>query len=149
MAGGRKARSGDRANELLNNSLAPYVTVNCWPTPTALSRPRSADTLEKCADYRKAKAGQNTVPLYLEEVAQHSSLPAPATSTPGATSSPIDPTSLRLSPAFVEWMMGWPTGWTAFGCSATELSRFKQRMRCELSQLVSLPAPPAQLSLFG
>jgi hypothetical protein len=54
-----------------------------------------------------------------------------------------------LNPAFVEWLMGWPTGWTASACSATELSRFKQRMRSALSQLTSHAAPPAQLSLFG
>lgn len=149
VAGGRKARSGARSDELLNNSLAPYVTENCWPTPTALNRPRSPETLEKCADYRKAKAGQNTVPLYLEEVAQHSSLPDPGTSTPGEPPSPPDPTSLRLSPSFVEWMMGWPPEWTAFGCSETALSRFKRLMRSELSQLASHDAPPAQLTLFG
>ena len=60
-----------------------------------------------------------------------------------------------LNPLFVEWLMGWPPGWTLgvwidFACSATELSRFKQRMRFALSQL-ALPAeaPPAQLALFG
>lgn len=68
VTGGRKSRSGDRSGELLNNSLAPYLTNNVYPTPTALSRPRNDDTLAKCAAYRKAKAGQNMVPLYLEEV---------------------------------------------------------------------------------
>ena len=60
-----------------------------------------------------------------------------------------------LNPLFVEWLMGWPHGWTLsvstdFACSATELSRFKQRMRSALLQL-GLPAeaPPAQLALFG
>lgn len=60
-----------------------------------------------------------------------------------------------LNPLFVEWLMGWPPGWTLlawtdFACSATELSRFKQRMRSALSQLASpAEAPPAQLALFG
>lgn len=60
-----------------------------------------------------------------------------------------------LNPLFVEWLMGWPPGWTLlawtdFACSATELSRFKQRMRSALSQLASPPAaPPAQLSLLA
>jgi hypothetical protein len=60
-----------------------------------------------------------------------------------------------LNPLFVEWLMGWPPGWTLlawsdFACSATELSRFKQRMRSALSA-IALPAeaPPAQLALFG
>ena len=66
----------------------------------------------------------------------------------------VSPERRSLNPLFVEWLMGWPHGWTLlawtdFGCSATGLSRFKARMRSALSQLVSLPAPPAQLSLFG
>ncbi|MER9912824.1 hypothetical protein NKJ71_19550 [Mesorhizobium sp. M0050] len=60
-----------------------------------------------------------------------------------------------LNPLFVEWLMGWPPGWTLlawtdFACSATALSLFKQRMRFALSQLASpTAAPPAQLALFG
>lgn len=42
---------------------------SCWPTATALNRPRSPETMEKCAAFRKRNANQNTVPLYLEEVA--------------------------------------------------------------------------------
>ncbi len=60
-----------------------------------------------------------------------------------------------LNPLFVEWPMGWPPGWTLgvwtdFACSATELSRFRQRMRCALLQL-GLPkaAPPVLLDLLG
>lgn len=60
-----------------------------------------------------------------------------------------------LNPLFVEWLMGWPPGWTLLawtdlGCSATALSLWRQRMRSALSQL-ALPsaAPPAQLALFG
>ncbi|WP_246410867.1 hypothetical protein [Phyllobacterium trifolii] len=60
-----------------------------------------------------------------------------------------------LNPLFVEWLMGWPQGWTLlawtdFACSAMELSHWKQRMRFALSQLASpKEAPPAQLALFG
>lgn len=60
-----------------------------------------------------------------------------------------------LNPLFVEWLMGWPPGWTLlawtdFACSATALCLYKQRMRFALSQLGSpTAAPPAQLALFG
>jgi hypothetical protein len=59
------------------------------------------------------------------------------------------PECRSLNPRFVEWLMGWPPGWTYFACSATELSRFKRRMRSALSAL-ALPAEatPAQLALF-
>ncbi|HEU4986880.1 MAG TPA: hypothetical protein VFT89_07425 [Rhizobiaceae bacterium] len=60
-----------------------------------------------------------------------------------------------LNPLFVEWLMGWPPGWTLLawtdlGCSGTELCHFKQRMRSALSA-IALPAeaPPVQLALFG
>jgi len=39
------------------------------PTPTSINRVRSEETMQKCADFRKRNANQNTVPLYLEEVA--------------------------------------------------------------------------------
>lgn len=86
--GGRKARSGDRAGEMLNNSLAPYVTNNVFPTPTAVNRPRTDETIGKSAAYRKAKAGQNTVPLYLEEVVQRCDLLGQETPLLGASSPP-------------------------------------------------------------
>lgn len=60
-----------------------------------------------------------------------------------------------LNPLFVEWLMGWPPGWTLaawtdFACSETELCLWKALMRSALSQL-GLPqeAPPQQLALFG
>lgn len=60
-----------------------------------------------------------------------------------------------LNPLFVEWLMGWPPGWTLaawteFACSGTELSLWKARMRSALLDL-GLPqeAPPQQLALFG
>lgn len=41
-----------------------------WPGPDATNRVRDAETLAKCAAFRKANANQNTVPLYLAEVAE-------------------------------------------------------------------------------
>lgn len=131
--------------------MAAYLDRNIWPTPTAMNRPRSDETIGKCLATRKANAGQNTVPLYLEDVASRLSLQAPETETDGAPSSPE---RRSLNPLFVEWLMGWPPGWTLlvstdFGCSATEFARFKVRMRSALSALALHDAPPAQASLFG
>lgn len=64
-----------------------------------------------------------------------------------------------LNPLFVEWLMGWPPGWTLLGltrleqsgceCSATALSLWRADMRSALSALASpQAAPPAQLGLF-
>lgn len=61
----------------------------------------------------------------------------------GRPSSSDDPTSHpRLNPLFVEWLMGWPEGWTSLapidcGSPETAWSRWWLRMRCELSRLTS------------
>lgn len=84
-------------------------------------------------------------------------LPDHPISTVGEESSKI---RRSLNPLFVEWLMGWPPGWTllaltppasnACACSATALSHYRQRMRSRLSALGLPPqAPPAQLGLFG
>lgn len=75
-----------------------------------------------------------------------SSLPDQMTAEHGA------PSSIErriLNPLFVEWLMGWPPGWTSFACSETALSLWRQRMRSELSTLAIANASPEpqQLSL--
>ncbi|HET6440915.1 MAG TPA: hypothetical protein VFH53_00950 [Phycisphaerae bacterium] len=89
-----------------------------WPTPDANTSARSNGLM-----------GPN-----LREASCRFSPPAPATSTAGGKSSPG---TRRLNPRFVEWLMGWPRGWTAFRCSATEWCRWKRRMRSRLCWLVS------------
>ena len=55
-----------------------------WPTPTAMSRPRSEETMEKCLKFRKSK-GKNSVPLYLEEkVRKEMNWPTPRAGNPGS-----------------------------------------------------------------
>jgi len=65
----------------------------------------------------------------------------------------------RLNPAFVGWLMGWPSGHALCACSATEYTHWQQRMRGALSQLPMASAPwiwrstdgpkgPVQLTLF-
>jgi len=114
-----------------------------WPTPTSLSygeshQPGNSRNYNRTIDLAR-------------------SLPDRPISTDGEESSHIRRT---LNPQFVEWLMGWPRGWTSLGltppasnvcaCSATALSLYRQRMRSELSRLGLPPAEaPAQLALFA
>lgn len=96
---------------------------------------------------RKARSGNRSTELLLNGQAPAlSGHLDPTTSTAGETSSP---SGRKLNPRFVEMLMGWPPGWTNFACSETALSRWKQRMRSELSQFAYRPAPPPQPDLFG
>lgn len=102
---------------------------------------------------RKTRSGQRSDELLLNGQAEALSLFLtphldPETTPPGATS--LTPTAKRLSPRFVEWLMGWPDGWTGYEPVGTEFTRWLARSRFELSQLASRPVeiPALQLSLF-
>jgi hypothetical protein len=86
-----------------------------WPTATA-------------RDWKDRACRDANVPVnaLLGRAAVHF---RPAPMTDGTASRRI------LNPRFVEWLMGWPTGLSACDCSATELSRWQQRMRSRLSEL--------------
>ena len=67
-----------------------------------------------------------------------SSLPGDSPNEHGAPCSRSGQTSpRRLNPLFVEWLMGWPLGWTEAGSPLpeTEWSRWWQHMRGSLSAL--------------
>ena len=212
-----------------------------WPTADATNRVLDEETIAKCAAFRKHNANQNTVPLYLAEVAsnwpspsmtdgnrgdytrdngdpdkprpslggaakewatpaaheraqaprtvdhgiqlanQVANWPTPASrdykgengpahlengtgrlhldqlpnfvkyrfSPPGQPPPDGPPSSKSrrtLNPLFVEWLQGWPSGWTDCDSAVTGLSRYRQLMRTELSMLCS--RPPEQASLF-
>ncbi|KRR21654.1 hypothetical protein [Bradyrhizobium retamae] len=113
-----------------------------WPTPTSLSFSDS---------HQPGNSRSYNITMDLA-----SSLQDHLTSQDGDTPSKLRRT---LNPQFVEWLMGWPHGWTCLAltplalrdsaCSATALSRWKQRMRSALLQLDFPDDPPVQHSLFG
>jgi hypothetical protein len=94
---------------------------------------------------------RKTEPLLNGQAREISSHLDPMTYSVGDVSSPD---RRSLNPLFVEWLMGWPAGWTLLGwidfaCSATELSLWSRDMRSALSLIASHDAPPVQLDLFG
>jgi hypothetical protein len=59
-------------------------------------------------------------------------------------------TRRKLNPSFVEWLMGWPPGWTSSECSVTAFIHWRSAMASALSSMSTPPGvTPAQLSLFG
>jgi hypothetical protein len=88
-----------------------------WPTITAQDAKNNAGA---------SQFQRNTKPLNVE-AALHCSHPTPTAT--GAVSQPI------LNPAFTEWLMGWPIGWTESVPAVTGWCRWQQHMpraRCAL-----------------
>lgn len=137
--GANSAEHLEKSSGSLHLDQLPNFVEHLWSTPMATDG-------EKGSPNQSFGAGGQ--PLSAQAYS-HLALTTVKTGKPSSTE------RRSLNPLFVEWLMGWPPGWTLlvssdFGCSATVLSRFKRHMRCALSQLASHDeAPPAQLALFG
>lgn len=133
-------RGGTITENMSGTSLVQQVNT-LWATPTSLSfgeshQPGNSRSYNLNMDH--AEGIYSRLDLTISTVGEAHSRPRRS-----------------LNPLFVEWLMGWPHGWTLlawtdFGCSEMELCHWKQRMRSALLSL-GLPqeAPPAQLALFG
>lgn len=115
--------------------------VSSWPTPAMRDHKGSNSLLH----VTKTGTGRK----HMDQLANfavhrfHSSPPDLA--MPDGQPSSREPRS--LNPRFVEWLMGWPIGWTSFDCAETGLSAWLLRMRGVLSTLCS-PVEPIQRELF-
>ena len=111
-----------------NYSMGLAETAKVWPTITAQDAKNNAGA---------SQFQRNTKPLNVE-AALHCSHPT-QTET-GAVSQPT------LNPAFTEWLMGWPIGWTASAPAVTGWCRWQRHMRGQLSALVSIRTDYEQLA---
>lgn len=151
LTGGHAARGGDRSEEMLLPGQARVLSEN-WPPPRAedmegvLNHPGAIDSLTGAArlwptpENADASRGSDTHvrgnPTLLG--ASRSFLQGETTRIDGEPSSAPGPSSPRqLNPVFVEWLMGWPLGWTDPGSPlpATEWSRWLRHMRSSLCTL--------------
>ena len=100
-----------------------------WPTPTARDHKDAAGQVK---DRKDGKRRDDRLGI----VVGRSLHPSQMISTCGPECSP---SHRRLNPAFVEWLMGLPEGWTTArigsGPVATEWSRYKQQLQYALSQI--------------
>lgn len=130
------ARAEDSESPGPHGGAADGLTsaVAMWPTPNRQDE-KWRETPNMAVARREAGKQES---IGNAALSFPSSLPD-GTSTPaGEPSSPSGPTSRRrLNPGFVEWLMGWPLGWTDLDSpfSATEWSRWWLGMRCSLSRL--------------
>ena len=155
--GTRAARGGDRSDELLMRGQAKQLSQ--WLTPRVATGDYTRDGgdadkeepetfFARAAEVKAKHNNGNGMGTPTAIAAKSlSSLLAPETSRGGAPSSPE---RRSLNPRFVEWLMGWPLGWTNFDCSEMAWSRWQQHMRSALLAL-DLPADPRpqQMSLWG
>lgn len=118
-ASARDWKDGQASEATMDRNARPLNEIAVhWPTPNT---PRPHDS-ENTAGADFENQNQND----LARAASRFGPPPPTTSTPGGKCSHK---TRRLNPRFVEWLMGWPQGWTAFDCSETELCQWKRRWR--------------------
>jgi hypothetical protein len=134
-----RSTGGDRKDEMGLDQQA-----RTWPTPTT---PHGGPESKQSKATRPESGG-----IDLQTLAREFRSPEGEASI-DSPSSPQDPESLtcgkpsskstqRLNPQFVEWLMGWPIGWTDSGSRVTGLCQYRQRMRSLLFGLVSGMAEP-------
>ena len=128
--GGRTTNTSSHREDGSKRQVILDAVVRHWPTPST----------EQRHDYQRDHGNSEKPYPTLQGAAKsfHSSRRGPEISSCGPGCSP---SHRRLNPLFVEWLMGWPIGWSSVrigsGPAATEFTLWKQRMRSTLSQLVS------------
>ena len=109
------------------------------------STPRASDG-EKGGPNQAFGAGGTPLPT------QASAFPSSLPAQPNSTDGPMSSLPARsFNPLFVEWLMGWPLGWTACAVSETEWFRYRRLMHTAFSGLLSRMSedePGRQMELF-
>lgn len=134
-----EARAKRKARELLKNyngngggEPLAYV-ARTWPTPAA--RDVKGDYSDEAMTRKDGKTRDDLLP----NVASRFSPPGQRTSDGPASSSEIPRERLRLNPAFVCWLMGWPLFWTQLepiSCGSAATASWRSKLRRRLSCLL-------------
>lgn len=136
LTGGGETRARKIANGRLKGGEELQGQAEIWQTPQACS-PNSLRGSGQDPEKRKAgghevtlqdqvsiwqtpgvdsfrrRSGDRSSEMGLDQQARYFPTSLPAQAIPdGQTSSESVPTSRRLNPRFVEWLMGFPIGWT-------------------------------------
>jgi hypothetical protein len=126
-AGGNPERVGRFGKKHGGANLADDVTL--WKAPDVPNGGRTMSAANGATDKGKRQVG-------LENQVCHSFPQAPPTPTHGNESSPNGRgLRRRLNPAFVDWLMGLPPGWT--GYEPVETASWSSRVRMRLASLLN------------
>ncbi len=143
---------------------------SCWPTPTACNNGNWVDIRLDAAglafEIPKGYVGKQKAPktaatawLLIWTLLTAAGYRPPAGDRRMCLSLPQVRVMLRLgtghcgprpifNPLFLEWQMGWPTGWTDPGARVTGFARWLQRSRTELSGLLLRDQSPLETAGF-
>lgn len=122
--------------------------VKNWPSPNVSSidnrkgaSPTSGDGIQTAAKawatpdasvgtgYNQSASPGASIRPQLAAQAASCGPPDPTTGNSGEESTPVTGPRSQLNPAFVEWLMGYPDGWTGSGPSETEWSLWWSQWR--------------------
>lgn len=153
MAADARGSAGTRKHELPN-------IVAAWPTPASRDyrTPNLLSYDERCGEGKGKGKGEQLANFVVHQFSPQGPAaptgrtfsPQPLGSLPPSPSkestTPPKPSrllSLRLNPYFVEWLMGWPMGWTSpivrVASSAQETASWHCALAAHLSSLLSAP----------
>jgi hypothetical protein len=136
--------------EQSGSAKAGHLTLNQsavhqWPTPAARDF-RSEQGGVKTMEHFNRPAGPS-LPAFIAH-SEFSPLAQPTAAgqdcLPDSPGSPQPSQTKRLNPYFVEWLMGWPAGWTSPivrpDCAPEAMALFRARQQAHLSSLFAVPA---------
>lgn len=103
--------------------------VMMWPTPSATDYKGAGkngalrDRLDYAAEWGATKSKNYPTPTYMDHIERKGMRPSRAAT--GRTTSYLSETvSGQLNPMWVEWLMGWPLGWTDL--KPLEMDKFRE-----------------------
>ncbi|MGE0108166.1 MAG: hypothetical protein AB7S81_00135 [Bdellovibrionales bacterium] len=113
-----------------------------WPTPQSTDYRERGNLSNPCIQKRIANGKQVNLSMMAHPLTYQPGLQHQTTTPDGKELQPV------LNPLFVEWLMGWPVGWTGSAPVETAWCLWQQHMRFALWQLKQLQKTE-QNDLFG